>query len=325
VLSAGVSYMQFKDILNRIHFKRLSANKQTQLAEPLHFLDTTITLVDSTNFDIPNPSKNKPGVIEIRGERIEYFAINENVLSRIRRGTLGTGTPTVHPADAYVLDIGASQTIPYTDNFITDRIVMDANSGTFVNSNITPTASSINPWFTEFGYSLPLGQYSNTTQYLINDIVESNNYYYINTVQYTIERDPVTNLPIPSSITDPATSNKWMQIGSIPVNYSQANDIEVFVGGTRLKKKPFKTYSPAEYPESPEGDVFHEAEFSVNGTNIIRLTNPVTPGTIVTVVKRTGLDWDGKTTPNILIDDGKIANFLKATPGIWHTNIQKSE
>lgn len=326
VLSAGVSYMQFKDILNRIHFKRLSANKQTQLAEPLHFLDTTITLLDATNFDIPNPSKNKPGVIEIRGERIEYFAINENVLSQIRRGTLGTGTPTVHPADSYVLDIGASQTIPYTDSFITDRIVIDATSETFVkSSNITPTALSINPWFTEFGYSLPLGRYSSTTQYLINDVVEFNNYYYVNTVQYTIEIDPVTNLPIPSSITDPSTSNKWMQIGSIPADYSQADDIEVFVGGTRLKKKPFKTYSPTEYPESPEGDVFHEAEFSVNGTNIIRLTNPVVPGTVVTVVKRTGLDWDGKTTPNILIDDGKIANFLKATPGIWHTNIQKSE
>jgi hypothetical protein len=83
VLSAGVSYMQFKDILNRIHFKRLSANKQTQLAQPLNYLDTTITLLDATNFDIPNPAKNKPGVVEIRGERIEYFAINGNILSQL--------------------------------------------------------------------------------------------------------------------------------------------------------------------------------------------------------------------------------------------------
>jgi len=324
VLSAGVSYMQFKDILNRTHFKRLSANKQTRLATPLHYLDTTITLVDATNFDIPNPSKNRPGAIEIRGERIEYFAINGNVLSQLRRGTLGTGTPVTHPADAYVVDIGVSQTIPYTDSFITDKITIDNSSGIFVNSNITPTASPIDPWFTEFNYSLPLGTYSNTKQYLINDVVRANNYYYVNTVQYTIEIDPVTNLPIPSSITDPATSDKWMQIGTIPVNYSQADDIEVFVGGTRLKKKPFKTYSPLVHPESPEGDEVHEAEFSVNGTSTIRLTNPVAPGTIVTIVKRTGLDWDGKTTPNILIDDGKIANFLKATPGIWHTNIQKS-
>ena len=213
--------------------------------------------------------------------------------------------------------------MPYTDNFITDKIIIDTSSGTLVNSNITPTASLIDPWFTEFNYSLPLGPYSNTTQYLINDVVRSNNYYYVNTVQYTIDKDPVTNLPISSGIDDPATSNKWMQIGTIPVDYSQSDDVEVFVGGTRLKKKPFKTYSPLVHPESPEGDVVHEAEFSVNGTNTIRLTNPVAPGTIVTIVKRTGLDWDGKTTPSILVDDGKIANFLKAAPGVWHTSIGK--
>jgi hypothetical protein len=100
-----------------------------------------------------------------------------------------------------VLDIGASQTIPYVDNFITDKITIDNSSGIFVNSNITPTASPIDPWFTEFNYSLPLGTYSNTTQYLINDVVRSNNYYYVNTVQYTIEIDPVTNAALGLALT----------------------------------------------------------------------------------------------------------------------------
>ena len=54
----------------------------------------------------PNRNLNLPGIIEINGERIEYYQKNGNVLSQLRRGTLGTGVPTVHLTNNYVIDLG---------------------------------------------------------------------------------------------------------------------------------------------------------------------------------------------------------------------------
>ena len=119
-------------------------------------------------------------------------------------------------------------------------------------------------------------------------------------------------------------SSKVLTFSSIPAGYGQSNDIEVFANGLRLRKKPYKMHSIGIHPESPEGDVQHDAEFSVNGTSSqVRLTTPVNFGTHVTVVKRTGTDWDGKVTSNILYDDSKIARFLKASPGIWYSGNTK--
>jgi hypothetical protein len=128
VIATGIAYMQFKDMLNRVHFKRLSANKQTKLSADLKYNDIVIMVEDASNFDLPNPSRNKPGVVEIRGERIEYFSINGNVLGQLRRGTLGTGTPVIHKIGSYVQDIGASETVPYTENTISERVISDGTN-----------------------------------------------------------------------------------------------------------------------------------------------------------------------------------------------------
>jgi len=132
IISTGVSYMQFKDMLNRVHYKRLSARKQTRLAADLKYTDTTITVEDASNLSIPNPAGNKPGIIEIRGERIEYFTINGTVLGQLRRGTLGTSTPKIHKQDAFVQDISSSETIPYSDTLISDSVVSSGTSSVTV-------------------------------------------------------------------------------------------------------------------------------------------------------------------------------------------------
>ena len=125
----GLSYMQFKDMLNRTVYKRLSALKQDELAQDLNYYDSTIVVKDAGNFDKPNPNLNKPGVIEINGERIEYFTIKNNtVLGQLRRGTLGTGVPKVHSAGSKVQDIGPSETIPYTDTTKTEQITINGST-----------------------------------------------------------------------------------------------------------------------------------------------------------------------------------------------------
>jgi hypothetical protein len=128
ILVPGISYMQFKDMLNRVQFKRLSKNKQTKLATDLHYNDTVIQLINGSNFGLPNTALNKPGIVEIYGERIEYYKIEENTLSQLRRGTHGTGTPKFHPIGTPVQDIGPSETLPYSESSKTTVVVSDGTN-----------------------------------------------------------------------------------------------------------------------------------------------------------------------------------------------------
>jgi hypothetical protein len=73
-----------------------------------------------------------------------------------------------------------------------------------------------------------------------------------------------------------------------------------FIGNIRLKKAPFTVHNMNVNPNSPAGDVQFDADFSVNGTSKqIRLTHPVTPGTLITVIKKTGVYWELGSAPDI--------------------------
>ena len=301
VLASGIAYMQFKDMLNRVNFKRLSLSKRTNLAKDLHLNDTTITLLDASNFDIPNPNANKPGVIEIRGERIEYFAITGNVLSRLRRGTLGTGVYKLHKTGAFVQDIGPTETIPYTETTIKEQIISDGTNT--VNLSFAPGLYSIKgvadlvPADIEVfvgGYN-DGSAWASGVDYKIGDIVNIGSYTYRCTTAHT------------SGATFSSDSSNW----------------SFFIGNRRLKKQSYKVHNVNVNPYSPTGDVTLPADFTVDGTSkSITLTNLLNKGTQITVIKQIGTAWDGnKNNPvNILNDNSKISEFLKVNPGVWYTD-----
>jgi ABC-type amino acid transport substrate-binding protein len=130
-------FMQFKDMLNRMHYKRISKDKSTELAQALGQRDIEIVVVDGSVLSQPNPALNLPGVVEINGERIEYFSKNGNVLGQLRRATLGTGAPTQHEVSSTVLDIGPTETIPYADRHIVETTVSNGVDTT-INLNYVP-------------------------------------------------------------------------------------------------------------------------------------------------------------------------------------------
>ena len=254
------SYMQFKDMLNRTHYKRLNKNKQTFIVNDLLQTDIGITVDDATVLDDPNPEGNLPGIIYVNGERIEYFAKTGNVLSRLRRGTLGTGVPTVHRSGTNVLNIGISETIPYKDEFVVETFVA----------------------------------------------TDSSNMLYVN---YMPDVQPGT-------IDDGSTAYTEWYRNTIPDNFGQCNEVEVFVAGYRLKKKPYKLHDITIDPSSL-GDVDHEAEFSVDGTSSsIRLTTPPPDDTKIVVIKKIGKLWNDLDT-SLVDSTNNIANFIKAAPGVW--------
>ena len=226
--NASISYMQFKDMLNRLHFKRLNANKQSILLKALHITDTTIEVADASTFDTPSILNNKPGIIEIRGERIEFFTLvatpsETYILGQIRRGTLGTGAPLVHPAGSLVQEIGASETLPYVENTITEQVKSDGTN--IIPLTFVPTKSDNTiTWFTNFGLTLK-GAFSNAVSYSINDIVVYNNLY------YKCVKVIVASAKLINTTKTPTNNLYWNLYTVVPADYGQSDDIEVFVGG----------------------------------------------------------------------------------------------
>jgi len=252
IVNASYGYMQFKDMLNRTHYKRISKIKSTKLSRDLLQTDKEILVEDGTALSPPNPAQNLPGIIEINGERIEYFTKVGNVLGQLRRATLGTGAPSLHRIRSVVLDIGPSETIPYTDRQIVETTVGDGSSNNIL-LNYSPAKTTVN-WYTN----------------------------------------------------------------TIPSGHGRSDELDVFVGGIRLKKSDYKLFKETNgYPYSPEGDSQLEAEFSVDGTSsAVRLTADVPEHTKIVVVKKQGNIWHPEGT-DLTYFDGEIANFIKNTEAIF--------
>ena len=353
VLGSTISYMQFKDMLNRVHYKRLSKNKQTQLLQPLAFNDTTIVVENASNFDIPNAAINRPGIIEIRGERIEFFGINGNTLSKLRRGTLGTGVPLIHNAGTLVQDIGPSETLPYTESSVIQQIESDGSS--IINLNFIPTKvveTAINFTIGRQYKIVTLGttdwnSVANTTgvTYAVGSLVTiaklstgtgtaiSTSYGQCDEIEvfiggYNIDTvwTPGISYTIGTIVISGSYTYQALVAHTSKETFKQDYDLgywKLFVGNTRLKKTPYKVHHELQSSVASLNptnlDQLMAAEFTVDGVSAaVRLTTPVDVGVKVTVVKRMGTDWDS--TLNIQYDAGAITEFLKATPGIWYNS-----
>jgi hypothetical protein len=141
-----LGYRIFTDMFNRTHFKRLSKQNTTYLVHPLAVIDTEIYVADASVLTPPLLSKKMPGIILVDGERIEFFKITGNVLSQLRRGTLGTSPAEYSDLYTKVIDQSPDQTIPYSENILrqvhtttagTDTYPIDAvTTSTFVGDGI---------------------------------------------------------------------------------------------------------------------------------------------------------------------------------------------
>ena len=312
----GIAYMQFKDILNRTHFKRLNINKRTRLIKELKYNDTVIELEDASNFEIPNKRQNKPGIIEIYGERIEYFSIIGNKLSSLRRGTLGTGVLSVYPVGTFVQDISSSETIPYSDTtnirkFIyqgdntIELKVIDNDIGLkyqneLVDDELKSRLSKNAVDIFVGGYETP-EPWTPVTKYYLNDLVILGEYVYKCIVNHT-------------------SSNTFRQDYNFKDSLDETNKWQYFTGNIHLKKDDYMMHNYNKNRLSPEGDIKIAADFTVEN-NVITLTNDLTLGTQITLTRKIGLDWDSVINIQDPLDVNtnekikEIAEFINAVPG----------
>jgi hypothetical protein len=104
---------------------------------------------------------------------------------------------------------------------------------------------------------------------------------------------------------------------TIPEEYGQCDEIEVFVSGKRLKKSPTGVYNENKGSYSPLADDIIESEFSVDGlSNSIRLTHKVSVGQRITIIKKIGKIWYDQGSDNItsgktlLENNTAVAKFI---------------
>ena len=82
---------------------------------------------------------------------------------------------------------------------------------------------------------------------------------------------------------------------AIPEEFGPCYELEVFVGGRRLRKDPISVYNELQGAVSPAADELIQAEFSVDGeTAYIRLSEAAPAGTRITVIRRIGKTWYDK-------------------------------
>lgn len=91
--SAGIQIFNAGSNFVKSKLYRLGVDNLTSLAQPLNWGDTEIQLLDA--IDLPTQGFNKarmdkPGVIWINGERIEFWRRDGNTLKQVLRGTGGT-------------------------------------------------------------------------------------------------------------------------------------------------------------------------------------------------------------------------------------------
>jgi hypothetical protein len=116
--------------------------------------------------------------------------------------------------------------------------------------------------------------------------------------------------PLPFTPSKTVIAN-WTR-NTIPTNYYQSDDIEVFVAGRRLVKTPVVLFDEL----NPTTTRTVEAEFSVTGlTPYVRLTVAPAAGARITVIQRRGNVWYtiGNNIPTSLTHDTTaVAKFIQA-------------
>ena len=124
-------WSQFKDMLNRTQYIRLNNEQEVILAKDLYQYDQSIIVINGDALPSPVAGSQKPAIIMIDGERIEYFVRNGNVISQFRRGTLGTGVKHMYLENTAVLNVSGKNSMPYKDETLTTVFTADGTLSTY--------------------------------------------------------------------------------------------------------------------------------------------------------------------------------------------------
>jgi len=313
----------FKDMMNRTSYKVLDNKKTTELARDLTIYDTSILVKNGSILtDVENyqSSGNKlHGTIEINGEIIEYFSKTGNTLSQLRRGLYGTSVNQLISTGTKVIDNGIITSLPYTDSenkrtaygngvVNNDGTITGTQTFDFDINGRAPTvtaSSSLNInglWYRETKISsIPtFAAYPALSRpgFIVGKIyiIQS-----IGTTDFRLVGASVNQIGLKFKATGVGEGTGYaalVEYLSIPADFGQCDEIEVYVGGRRLTKTSTLIYNSNVGQDSynSSGDIQREAEFSVNGrSKSVRLTVAPKAGELVLIISTNGRTWQPPT------------------------------
>ena len=318
------AFRQFKDMLNRTHYKRIDS-PVTTLAKPLSVYDLTIELTDGSQMPEPNKGKNLPGIIFIGEERIEYLVKEGNLLRQLRRATLGTGASTTYDKGTSVFDQGVLKNIPYKDENIVQNFVVQNPIQEKIEADGTSVAYDI------FDYDL---FYHKDVTVTVDGIA----------TEVTIRNNSIEFATPPAEGAIMEIISQGQFIFNLDFVPNSVNEFEVFAVGRRLRKTSIESFDPTVALDSPDGDIILPAEFRLpvidetdtelpvipsvgtqytqnnynyiwNGTewkssNLI-LETPPTGSSKVSIIRKIGKPWTAL-GESITLAENDIATFLRA-------------
>jgi len=125
-------YRLFKDMNDNWQFLKIPSDGTTTLVTTDALTNNFLQVANASVLSGPDPTGANPGVVYINGERITYWTKEStyNTMTNLRRGTAGTGAKA-HAIGSLVVDAGASQIVPSSDNYTWTP-----------NANVTKTTTS---------------------------------------------------------------------------------------------------------------------------------------------------------------------------------------
>jgi len=101
----------FNDMLGNTEYYRITQDNTTTLVQEFTLEDDVIYVENATSLAPPDTDSGVPGFLMIAGERITYWErdTDANTVSRLRRGTQGTGAKSVHALGSNVFDVSGQQ------------------------------------------------------------------------------------------------------------------------------------------------------------------------------------------------------------------------
>jgi hypothetical protein len=339
-----LGYRIFKDMFDRHQFRRISEYFSTRLAQPLQYTDDKIVVEFGSHLLQPNPGRNLPGVIYVDGERIEYTAKDGNVLSGLRRSTLGTGPALFSDIGTEVIDQSIRQIIPTVDYSLIQHIP-SSNTTTYVISEVTNTSTFSVTSSTHAGNGIVFSTLTNAVDQIevyyggqqlrksalrVHD--KSRSYYTTSSVQvngvttssYEILQpefaiNTPTTVPVIIDVNGgtPPTGSGWvlpettatMQIqpGWIMQDASGARYTVIYSGHNVLFNGwgvGFATSINIAWPLT-----------FIEPTRItLNIAEEITTGTRITIVKKEGALWTGTEATSLISSTATQADFLRSRP-----------
>jgi hypothetical protein len=327
-----LGFRLFNDMFNRQDFHRISKYFSTALTEPLTYDSDRVFVEDGDNLLEPNPGKNIPGVVYIDGERIEYLEKDGNVLTRLRRSTLGTGPALFSDIGTKVIDQSVSQAIPTVHRSLVQHIpTSTATTYTISETNNTSTFS-VNTT-TSVGSGIILSNLANAVDQIevyyggrrlrkTSLEVHDKSVSYYNSPESTIVYPPEFSINVPitiSVITDvnggqPPTGSGWVFHETTATMQIQPGWIMQDANGARYTV----IYSGHNSLFNGQGVGFANAITItwpltfIEPTKItLNIAEEIKTGTRITIVQRRGEFWEDTASTSLLSSTGTQATFLR--------------